>query len=159
MASERGTALGDEFAATNREVMVFARSCSPAQWATVVPGEDWSVGVVIHHIAEGHGNVVRWLEAMAQGEAVSDTQADIDQVNVVHAAHAGACSVEETLALLGENGARAEALLRSLTDEKLDQMAPFGPAGGRSLPTVAVAGAASGHAQEHLAHARSALGD
>ena len=65
----------------------------------------------------------------------------------------------ETVALLEENGARLEALLRSLSDEELDRAAPFGPAGGRLLPTGALAAVAARHAREHLAHAREAAGE
>jgi hypothetical protein len=61
------------------------------------------------------------------------------------------------VALLEENGARTERALRHLTEEELATMAPFGPAGGQSLPTEALAAVVSRHAQEHLAHARSAI--
>ena len=53
-----------------------------------VPGEDWPVGVVLHHIAEGHGQASRWLQAMSSGEGVPETAEDIDRANAAHAVRA-----------------------------------------------------------------------
>jgi hypothetical protein len=156
MASERAAGLADDFAAANAEALAFARSCREEAWARPVPGEGWPVGVVLHHIAEGHQNVVRWLEGMARGDGVTDTAEEIDRANAAHAARAGSVSATETAALLGANGARLEALLRAFSDEELDRSAPFGPAGGRPFPTVDLAAVAAQHTREHLAHARAA---
>src|ERR1700683_3611085 len=100
MASERAAALADDFAAAHAEALTFARSCSEVAWARPVPGEEWPVGVVLHHIAEGHQNSLRWLEAMARGDGVTDTAEEIDQTNAVHAVRAGAMTATETVARL-----------------------------------------------------------
>lgn len=150
--------LADELAAVNAQVLAFARGCSAADWVVVVPGEGWSVGVVLHHVAEGYALNGRWLESMAGGSPVDDTAEGIDAANAEHAWRAAAAGRDETVALLEENGARLEALLRALSDEQLDATAPFGPAGGRTLPAVQLAAVAARHPGEHLAHARAALG-
>jgi hypothetical protein len=155
MASDGGAPFADDFAAANAEAIAFALACTDAQWGTTVPGEEWTVGVVLHHIAEGHANGERWLRAMAQGEAVTDTADDIDAKNVEHASRAAAVSQADTATLLAENGARLESVLRSLRDEDLERMAPFGPA-ERPMPTKALAGVAARHVREHLDHARAA---
>ncbi len=157
MASERSRALADDFAAANAEVVTFACSCDEHAWVLTVPGEEWAVGVVVHHIAEGHANGLRWLEAMARGDGVSDTAEGIDEANAQHARRAGDVTQAETVALLEENGRRLEALLRSLSDEELDRVAPFGPAGGQALPTGALAAVAARHAREHMTHAEEAV--
>jgi hypothetical protein len=157
MTSDRSTELGDDFSAANQSAIDFARSCGPEDWATMVPGEDWPVGVVVHHIAEGHACGLRWLEAMARGEAVEDRQDDIDRHNIEHAERTPGYGIDETVALLEENGARLEAVLRGLSDEELDRTTSFGPADGQALPTVALAAVAARHAREHLAHAQAAL--
>ena len=157
MPSERATVLAEDFAAANHEVLVFARSCSGAEWALMVPGEEWPIGVVMHHIAEGHEHGLVWLTRMARGEAVTDSAEGIDQDNAAHAARAATAGQDETIALLEANAAPLERALRALSDEELDRTAPFGPAGGRELPTVALAAVAARHAREHLAHARAAL--
>jgi DinB superfamily len=159
MVSERSTALADDFAAANAEVVAFATSCGEDAWVLRVPGEEWTVGVVVHHIAVGHANALRWLDGMARGDGVSDTAEGIDEANALHARRATGVTQSETVALLQENGARLEALLRSLSDEELDRAAPFGPAGGRALPTGALAAVAARHAREHLAHAQEVAGE
>ena len=158
MASERAAALADDFVAANAEAVAFARSCSGTAWSLPVPGEGWTVGVVLHHIAEGHRHGLEWLEAMARGDGVAETAADIDRANALHAARAGTVGPAETVDLLEANGARLEALLRSLSDADLDRRAPFGPAGGRMFPTIDLAAVAARHTREHLAHARAAAG-
>ncbi len=157
MPSERATVLAEDFSAANHEVVVFARSCSDAEWALMVPGEEWPIGVVMHHIAEGHEHGLVWLSRLARGDAVTDSAAGIDQDNAAHAARAATAGRDETIALLEANAAPLESALRALSDEELDRTAPFGPAGGRELPTAALAAVAARHAREHLAHARAAL--
>ena len=157
MASERAAALADDFAATNAEAVAFTESCGEDVWARPVPEEGWSVGVVLHHVAEGHGNSLRWLESMAAGDGVSDSAEDIDRANAAHAVRAGSVTPAETAALLRDGGARLEAALRALSDAQLDRRAPFGPASGRSLPTVDLAAVPARHTAEHLAHARAAV--
>jgi hypothetical protein len=157
MPDERAAVFGDDFAAANAEAIAFARSCSEAQWQSVVPGEEWTVGVVVHHIAEGHADVLGWLEAMVQGQAVTETIDDIDGQNVEHAERTSSIGIAETVDLLQANGDRIEAFLRGLTAEQLAQTAPFGPAGGRPLPVSDMAEVPTSHMVDHLAHARRAV--
>jgi uncharacterized damage-inducible protein DinB len=154
--SERSDALASDFARANGKALAFARSCTDEQWARTVPGEGWSVGVVLHHIAEGHAHGVRWLGEMASGRGVTDTADEIDRDNAAHAARASSVPQEETVALLETNGSRLEDTLRGLSDEDLDRSAPFGPAGGRSFPTGELAAVPARHTLEHLSHAMDA---
>ncbi len=156
MASERAAALADDFATANAEAVTFARSCPEEAWMLPVPGEEWTVGVVVHHIAESHDSGARWLAGMARGEGVPDTADEIDRANAAHALRAASTTPAETVALLTDGGARLEALLRGLSDEELDRSAPFGPAGGRAFPTIDLAAVPARHTREHLAHARAA---
>ena len=149
----------DDFARANAEAVAFVRTCSPDSWARTVPGEDWTVGVVLHHIAESHENSRRWLAAMANGEGVRDTAATIDRANAEHAARAGSMTATEMVALLERNGAVLESLLRGFTDEDLDRTAPFGPAGGPRFSTAELAPVAARHTREHLGHAQLAAAE
>ena len=155
--SERAAEIADDFAAANAEVVAFVRSCSEEQWLLTVPGEGWTVGVVLHHVAEGHQQGLRWLASMAKGDSVANTAEDIDRANSAHAVRAEGVGPAETLVLLESNGAELETALRALSDEELDRCVPFGPAGGRELPTVDLAAVTARHAREHLAHARGAM--
>ncbi len=159
MASERSGALADDFAWANAEAVAFARSCSEDAWMRPVPGEGWTVGVVLHHIAESHGNTRRWVEEMAQGDGVTDTADTIDEANAAHAVRAASVTPTETVSLLEDNGARLAATLRALSDEELDRSAVFGPAGGRAFPTFELASVPARHTREHLSHARSAAAE
>jgi len=134
--------------------VAFVRTCSPDSWARTVPREDWTVAVVLHHIAESYENSRRRLAAMANGDGVRDTAATIDQANADHAARAGSVTPTETVALLERNGAELEEVLRGLSDEDLDRTAPFGPAGGRTFSPVDLAPVAARHTREHLGHAQ-----
>ena len=139
--------------------MAFVRTCSPDSWARTVPGEDWTVGVVLHHIAESHENSRRWLAAMASGEGVRDTAATIDQANAEHAARAGSVTPTETSPSSSATAPSSKRLLRGFSDEDLDRTAPFGPAGGRTFSTADLAPVAARHAREHLGHAQRAAAD
>ena len=156
MASERAAALADDFAAANEGAVTFARSCSEDAWMRPVPGEEWTVGVVIHHIAESHDSGARWLAGMARGDGVPDTAEEIDRANAAHAVRAASATRAETVALLLDRGDRLEALLRALSDDELDRSAPFGPARGRDFPTIDLAAVPARHTREHVAHARAA---
>jgi hypothetical protein len=158
MASEGAAALADDFAAANGEALRFARSCTEREWALTVPGEGWTVGVVLHHIAESHAHGAGWIGRMASGDGVPESAADIDRANAAHAVQAQAVGPAETIALLEVNGNLLEALLRALGDDELDRTAAFGPADGRELPTRDLAAVAARHTREHLAHAIGAVG-
>jgi hypothetical protein len=156
MVSERAATMADDFATANGEAVAFARTCNADAWKVSVPGEEWTVGVVLHHIAESYGTSAHWLAGMACGEGVPETAEEIDRANAVHAVEAASATPAATVALLMEGGARLEALLRALSDEELDRSAPFGPAGGRAFPTVDLAAVPAQHTREHLDHARAA---
>jgi DinB superfamily len=156
-ASARAAELADDFAVANADAIAFVRSCDESVWALPVPGEGWSVGVVLHHVAEGHRQGRRWLSEMTSGAGVTDTAADIDRANAAHAVRAEDIGPEETAALLERNGALLESALRALSDDDLDRAAPFGPAGGREFPTADLAAMGARHTREHLSHVQQAV--
>ena len=157
MGSERAAALAADFAAANEEALHFTGSCSDAEWTLLVPEEGWTVGVVLHHIAEGHGLQLRWVRSMIRGEGVPESAEDIDRANAAHAVRAGSAGQVETAVLLANNGALMEQALRALSDEDLAREAPFGPAGGREFPTGDLAAVAARHTRDHLASAKAAV--
>jgi hypothetical protein len=157
MGSERAASLADDFAAANEEALHFTGSCSDAEWALQVPGEGWTVGVVLHHIAEGHGHSLRWLRSMVSGEGVPESAEEIDRANAAHALRAGSVGQVETAVLLANNGALLEQALRGLSDDDLAREAPFGPAGGQAFPTGDLAPVAARHTRDHLARAKAAV--
>jgi len=150
--------LAVDLEVANSEVIAFAESCSPAEWETVVPGEEWTVALVIHHIAASHQLVNGWIGQLRHGEAVSNTRDDIDDQNAHHASDFVGVSVEATVELLRANGAVTAATIRSLTDEELERSGAFAPADGRPITAGQMAGVATTHPRGHLEHAAGALG-
>ena len=156
-ASDRAVSLADDFAAANGEAMAFVRGCTDSEWKTPVPGEGWSVGVVLHHIAVGHGHGVRRIVAVDVLGRLGHPLAAGHVLEPAHAVRMEAVGRDETLALLEQNGAQLQSFLRALSDDELDRTAPFGPAGGRAFSVEALAGVGARHTREHLRHARDAL--
>ena len=148
--------IAQDFEAANSEAVTFAEGCSPGQWSAIVPGEDWTVGVVLRHIAAGHDMVTGWIGLVAAGQGVPDSREGIDAANAANSAAWAGMTVEEVVSALRANSAGVVAAIRSLSDEDLEAERPFGPAEGREFTIGQIAGLAARHARGHLEHAREA---
>ena len=142
----------------NEEAIAFATSCSADEWRAIVPGDNWPVCVVVHHVAEGFDLVSGWIDCAVTGRPIEDTAEGIDAANVDHAEKFGAVEVSEVVELLRRNGASAVAKLGRLNEADLAKTTPFGPAGGQPFSVEQLCGAAAGHVRSHLGRAREALG-
>ena len=65
--------LADAFDEANDHLSSFAPACTEAQWRTLVPGENWPVGVIVHHCAAGHRHAARVGRVRPRGEDIDDT--------------------------------------------------------------------------------------
>jgi hypothetical protein len=139
------------------ETIAFTERCSPEDWAIVVPGDGWPVGVVVHHIAEGFDLVSRWIDSALAGAAIDDTADAIDANNLRHAQEFSGATVEETVELLRTNSAAAAAKLSRLDDTDMAKTAAFGPAGGQPFTVEQFCAAAAGHVRSHLARAQAVV--
>ena len=155
---ERAQALANRFDETNREIISTVEKCSDAQWRTKCAGENWSVGVVAHHVAGGHAGIARIVETLAAGQPLPPmTMEMLDQVNAQHAQEQANCTKQETLELLRKNGASAVATVRGLSDEQLQKSGTL--MAGRSMSVEQVIeGVLVGHVKGHLDSIRSAIG-
>jgi DinB family protein len=153
----RADQYADALTAANEELIAFAESCTDEQWRTVVPGENWTVGVVIHHCALGQDGGTSWLRQILENGNVPGTPEELDAANAAHAVDCADISVAETVALLQRTGSTAADYLRSLTDEELDRSGVLGPAGGGTFTVERLAGVFPRHSLGHLGHAREAL--
>jgi len=149
--------LARRFGEANDEVTAFVEACDEAQWQTTVPGEQWPVGVVLHHVAVGHLLVRDWLESARQGRPIDVKAAEIDADNARHAVEFAAVSRPETLEELRRNGAALAAVLAGLSADDLAATVAFGPADGRIMTTAQLAPATVNHCTSHLAAVRRAL--
>jgi hypothetical protein len=158
-AEELAAELGRAIAQVNQELSTI----SDDQWSgAVTAAEGWTVGHTAHHIGEGYGQSLAWIEEAAQSgqPVVLDAEVGLPRI---HAANArcleqhGAESRAETLAMLDERGHRLVERVRALTDAQLE--APMMIVMGEERPgrLVALTGALR-HANSHLANIRSATG-
>jgi uncharacterized damage-inducible protein DinB len=154
--SDRATALADALQRVNGEVIDFVSGCSDAEWSRVVQPEGWTVGVVAHHVAEGHMKALRWMEAILAGEGVGDTPEADQAEDAAHAEAYADVTRADTLAHLRTTLDGLAAFVRTLDDDALVRTAPFGPEGGRPR-SVEQLGATT-HADRHLAQMRAAVG-
>jgi hypothetical protein len=150
-------ALAEELETANDEAIAFVESCNKGQWATTVAGEDWTVGVVLHHVALGHQQMVGWLGQLRRGEAITKTAAEIDDDNARHAVECATVTRTQTIEALRSNGAALAELLRGLQPDELKRTASFGPGNGMEVTAEQLAPVAVRHCLSHLASARSAL--
>jgi len=155
---ERADRYADAVQSANEELIGFAESCSEEQWATLVPGENWSVGALVHHCALGNEVATSWLREMVERGGVPTTSEELDAMNARHAIEFAEVGIAETVALLRSNGAAAIAYIRTLSDEDLDREAVFAPGGGTTVTVERFASVLGRHGLTHLGHARQALG-
>ncbi len=157
-ASSKARELAAQLGETNDAVIGFARGLSNDQWRTIVPGEGWPVGVVVHHVAVGHDLMLRWLGSVSRGVDIADDAASVDGANDRHAREFADVGVHDTVALLQANGARLAAFIHGLDDSQLGRTAAFGPGNGMTVDAERMAEVAIRHCTAHLANARAALG-
>jgi hypothetical protein len=150
--------LAGDLDAANEDALAFAGDCSLDEWVTIVPGEQWPVAVVLHHIAVGHELMLGWLDRLLLGEAISGSSGDIDEANALHAAEYSDAVVQDTIDLLRAKGAKAVAAIAALSEEELGRSGPFGPAEGRPMTVAQLSAVATRHVRGHLDSAMTAVG-
>lgn len=150
--------LAAELKRANDDAIAFATSCSPEDWGTFVPGDEWPVCVVVHHVAEGYGLVTRWIDCALIGDPIEDTQEGIDAENLRHARAFSSIGVKEVVELLRTNGAVAVTKIAGLRESDLSRTTAFGPAKGRPFSVEQFCQVATGHVRSHIGRAQSAIG-
>jgi hypothetical protein len=139
------------------DLIRFIESSSDGDWHVVTPAEEWTVGVVVHHIAYGFDQGAEWIQLVRKGLDVPGTPRSHDDENADHARDFSDTTRQQTIALTRQSGARAVELLRSLGDEELKRSAKFGPGGGRRVTVESLAGAFKRHAERHRESIKEAL--
>ena len=127
----------------------------PTTWTRTVPGEDWSVGVVLHHIAEGareQPGAGFW--PWPAGRAWATGGRGSTRPNAAHTRPGrGPRPRARRSRSSKRTGPGWSPSSAACSDDDLDRTAPFGPAGGRPFTTGDLAAVAARHTREHLAHA------
>jgi hypothetical protein len=141
----------------------FAEALSDAEWRTLVneSGKSGrSVGVLVHHVASVYPIEIDLAKTIASGIAVTDvTWEVVALLNSKHAQEQAGVGKAAALELLRRNSREAAAAVRALTDDQLDQAAPFSLSFGAPVTAqFVIEDHALRHSWHHLAHIRKTLG-
>ena len=159
--SRRAALLADRIEQGAAGLAAFAEGISEAEWHVPVSGTDSrSVGVIVHHVASMYPIEIDVAKAVAGGNAITDvTWEVVAGINAKHAQDQAAATKAATLELLRKNSREAAAAVRALTDEQLDQAAPFSLSFGAPVTAqFVIEDHALRHSWHHLAKIRKALG-
>jgi hypothetical protein len=122
--SKRANALAARIEQGAAALAAFAENLSDAEWQTLVPGEDRTVGVLIHHVASVYPLEVDLARQLAEGTPIAGVTWDaVAQMNAQHAHDHATASKGETLERLKLNSRVAADRVRAFTDEELDRAA------------------------------------
>jgi uncharacterized damage-inducible protein DinB len=134
------------------DVIATVERCSDEQWRASTAPEQWSVGVVAHHIANTQLFVIESIQNVVNGSETLP-QIKMEQVHAGNAQHArefADVGKEETLSLLQEGAPRAIELIQGLTEGQLDAAAGSVDGYGITLRQC-IDSVALSHFREHLA--------
>lgn len=159
--SRRAALLADRIEQGAAGLAAFAETVSEAEWSTPVSGSDHrSVGVIVNHVASIYPIEIGVARAVASGKAITDVTWDaVAQINAQNAQENAAVTKATALELLRKNSSEAAAAVRALTDDELDQAAPFSLSFGAPMTAqFVIEDHALRHSWHHLARIRKALG-
>jgi hypothetical protein len=129
--SQKTKELVERFTAFTNDFIAFVGNCPDEQWREVCSGEEWTVGVVAHHVAAGHFGAIGLVRMIVAGEAMPEiTMEAIDQMNAKHANEHANCTREEVLGLLRQNGKTFADYLEGLGEADLARTGYIAALGG-----------------------------
>ena len=156
--ADKAEALAKQFEAKVQEATGVFDRLSDADWKKTA-SEKWTVGVVAHHVAQGHEGISGIIKTVASGKSVPGFTMDmLHDMNAKHAKEFASASKAETIALHKKNAAAAAAVVRGLSD------ADLGKSGTvlTGMPAMSVEQIIQGillnHVEEHLQSIRGAIG-
>ena len=162
LASRRAALLADRIEEGAAGLAAFAETLSEAEWRTPTgSGTDRRpVGVIVHHVASMYPIEIDVVRAVASGKAITDvTWEVVAGINGKHAEEHSGVTKAAALELLRRNSRAAADAVRALTDEELDQAAPFGLSFGAPVTTqFVIEDHPLRHSWHHLARIKKALG-
>lgn len=108
------------------QLAAYAESLTPQQWAMVVPQEERSIGILIHHVANMYPVEMELAQTIASGQPVAGVTWElVADINAKHAAENAEPDCAATLALLRQNSAAAASAIRALNDDQLNTVVPI----------------------------------
>ena len=142
------------------ELIAAVAGLSDAAWTTICPDEQRSVGVLVHHVGAAYPDEAEIITALASEGGMPDLTWDVvNQGNREEANHNAGVDQAAAIALVRKNVATAAAVVRGLTDEQLDRVAPTDLHWGAPLTVqFFVEHHPIAHPYMHLESIRAALG-
>ena len=124
--NQRTAALADRLEECAFELASYVEGLTPQQWNAIVPQEERSVGVLVHHVATMYPLETQLAQAIASGQAVTGvTWGVVADINAQHASEHAQPDRQATLAMLRHNCAEAANAVRAMTDAQLDKAVPI----------------------------------
>lgn len=155
----RAEQLAKKFDESRQEFDKVVEGLSDVDWKKVTSAEKWPVGVVAHHLAEGHANIGGLIHLVAKAQPLPGLTWDmINANNAKHATEKAGVTKAETLALLKANGEKTSGLIRGLSDPELDRSASVVAGVPAMTAAQAVEGILINHVHEHLGSIRATIG-
>ena len=157
--SKRANALADRIEQGAQALADFAESLTDAEWQTVVPNDQRTVGVLLHHVASLYPLEIDLARDIASGKPITGVGWDgVAHMNAQHAREHSEVSKHEAISLLRQNSQAAADRVRQFTDEELDAAATISL--NADAPLTAqffIEDHALRHSFHHLANIRAAL--
>ena len=124
--TKRTNALADRLEEGAAMLATLAATLTDTEWQSRLPHDGRKVGVVVHHVANMYPIEIQLAQTMAAGNpVVGVTWNDVHAMNAAHALEFDGVTKEVAIEFLRRNSAAAATVIRSLTDEELDQAAPL----------------------------------
>jgi uncharacterized protein (TIGR03083 family) len=155
----KAEALAKQFEAKVQEATAVLERLSDADWKKTTSAEQWTVGVVAHHLAGAHEAIAGIVKSVASGQARGNMTMDmLHDMNAKHAKEHAAATRAETVALHKKSAAAAAAILRGLSDADLEKsgtvLAGMPPMSGEQV----VGGILLNHIDTHLQSIKATVG-
>ena len=160
MTTTRANQIADELERAVAQINQELSDIPHEHWSNVTAAEGWTVGHCAHHIAEGYGQSLRWIDAAVESGQPVALDGEITRINEANARCLDLHGDEaraETLVLLDGNARRLVERVRVLTDEQLDSPMMVFRGEPRLGSAVALNGALR-HANTHLESIRATSG-
>jgi hypothetical protein len=160
-ASRRAEMLAARIEEGAAGLAAFVEGLSEAEWRRPLSATDRrSVGVIVHHVASMYPVEIDVARVIASGKPAWDvTWEVVTQLNAKHAQDNAQVSKSAALELLRQNSREAATAVRALTDQELDNAAPFSLSYGAPMTAqFVIEDHAMRHSWHHLAAIRKAVG-
>jgi hypothetical protein len=152
--SSPSEAAARAFEASVADLIDFVTTSSDADWHKLVPVEGRTVAVMAYHIAALMPQMSTWFDVR---EEVPGSVAEQDAANAREAEEHAEATREEVLALIHANAPAVAAAMRAVTQEWMESIVKFAPAGGMEVPVSRMVALNEVHVSKHLAAVRAAI--